>query len=159
MLSNLLAQKNTHVHLGRNILEAMRTPDITYFMSGAGMKMQQSQCRVDSPSSHCSVRGSQTVRRVMDTYLFALMPSLRVAKPSATRDSAMFSPLVSEEEKRGVNFVFKSNSSMNNSSNSKRALMGPLSPIALQGMMLPANGTRQQGRVGFSEKPLLPQNV
>ena len=89
----------------------------------------------------------------MDTYLFALMPSLRVAKPSVTRDSAMFSPLVSEEEKRGVNLVFKS------ISNSKRALMGPLSPLALQGMMLPANGTRQQGRVGFSEKSLLPQNV
>lgn len=153
MLSNLLAQKNKHVHLGRNILEAMRTPDITCFMSGAGMKMQQSQCRVDSPSSHRGVRGSQIVRRVMDTYLFALMPSLRVANPSATRDSAMFSPLVSEEEKRGVNLVFKS------ISNSKRALMGPLSPVALQGMMLPENGTRQQCRVGFSKKPLLPQNV
>lgn len=39
------------------------------------------------------------IGRVINTYLLALMPSLRVAKPSATRDSAMFSPLVSEEEK------------------------------------------------------------
>jgi hypothetical protein len=39
---------------------------------------------------------------VLNTYLLALMPSLRVAKPSATSDSAMFSPLVSEEEEKEI---------------------------------------------------------
>lgn len=62
------------------------------------MKMEQSHCIVDYPTSHSGREGSQRVRREMNTYLLALMPSLRVAKPSATRDSAMFSPLVSEEE-------------------------------------------------------------
>ena len=34
MLRNLLTQNNTHLHLGRNALEARRTPAVTHFMSG-----------------------------------------------------------------------------------------------------------------------------
>lgn len=68
---------------------------------------------LSDPSSHSGAEGGQRVRRVMKTYLLALMPSLRVAKPSATRDSAMFSPLVSEKEKRELNTRFKSASNGN----------------------------------------------
>lgn len=89
------------------------------------MKKQQSQGKVDNPTSLEQPQLSQWSRRksegqrVMKTYLLALMPSLRVAKPSATRDSAMFSPLVSEEKKRELNTRFKS------ASNDNRAQMKP----------------------------------
>ena len=119
------------------------------------MKTHQSvsKCGVHSPSSHSGEGRTLRVRRAAETYLLALMPSLRVAKPSATSDSAMFSPLVSDKEKKDMNLGSKS------ISNSKRALLGPLLPSALQGIMLPTNWTRQQAGVGFFREPLLPQNV
>lgn len=88
------------------------------------MKTQRSHTELTrpplrDPNSHGRAEGGQRVRRVMQTYLLALMPSLRVAKPSATRDSAMFSPLVSEKEKRELNTRFKS------ASNGNRARVEP----------------------------------
>ena len=85
--------------------------------------------------------GGPRVRRAAQTHLLALMPSLRVAKPSATSDSAMFSPLVSEKEKRDMSLGSKS------IPKSKALLLGPLPPSALQGMMLPLAG--QGGRLGW----------
>lgn len=91
------------------------------------------------------------VRRAAQTHLLALMPSLRVAKPSATSDSAMFSPLVSEKEKKETWIL-----GLNPSPIAKRLLMGPLSPSALQWIMLSTNWTRQQAGVGFFRKTSSP---
>lgn len=120
--------------------------------------MQQSRCRVDNPTSLEQPPLSQWSRRksegqkVIKTYLLALMPSLRVAKPSATRDSAMFSPLVSEK-KRELNTRFKS------VSNDNRAQMKPTFTLSSsRRMMLPENWTRQQCSV-FFRKTFLPKSL
>lgn len=151
MLRNLLTQNNTHLYLGRNVLEARRTPDDTHFMSGG--RNENALKRVQNPLPQLSQwrGGSLRVRRAVQTHLLALMPSLRVAKPSATSDSAMFSPLVSEKEKKETWIL-----GLNSSPIAKRLLLGPLSPSALQGIMLPTNWTRQQAGVGFFRKTSSP---
>lgn len=124
------------------------------------MKKQQRQGRVDNPTSLEQPQLSQWIRRksegqrVMKTYLLALMPSLRVAKPSATRDSAMFSPLVSEEKKRELNTRFKS------ASNDNRAQMKSTFILSSsRRMMLLENWKRQQCGVVFLRKTFLPKSL
>lgn len=91
----------------------------------------------------------------MKTYLLALMPSLRVAKPSATRDSAMFSPLVSEKEKRELNTRFKS------ASNGNRARTEPPFTLSSSRRVWCQNWTKaamsKNSSVGFFRKPLRPK--
>ena len=113
---------------------------------------QECKCllkRVQKPLRQLSRWGRPRVRRAAQTHLLALMPSLRVAKPSATSDSAMFSPPVSEKEKRDMGLGSKS------ICKSKRALTGPLSPSALQGVCCPLTGQGSRRGLGF-RKPSSP---
>ena len=117
------------------------------------MKTHQSECGVHSPSSHGGEGRTLRARRAAETYLLALMPSLRVAKPSATSDSAMFSPLVSDKEKKETWIL-----GLNPSPIAKGLYWDHFHPQLFK-LVLPTNWTRQQAGVGFFRKPLLPQNV
>ena len=113
------------------------------------MKTHQSECGVHSPSSHGGEGRTLRVRRAAETYLLALMPSLRVAKPSATSDSAMFSPLVSDKEKKETWIL-----GLNPSPIAKGLYWDHFHPQLFK-LVLPTNWTRQQAGVGAWDSAFL----
>lgn len=155
MQKNLLTQNNTDLHLGRDVLlEARRTPDITHFMSGG--RNENASKRVRSPLPQLSRRrGRKSEGQKSSRDLLVRSHAFSPGGQALCNQwlCNVFPIGIWQGKKRNMNLASKS------ISNSKRALLGPLSLWALQGIMLPTNWTRQQAGVGFFRKPLLPQNV
>lgn len=149
MLSDFLAQNNPY-YLGQNVLEAVKAPAVTHVWGQEWKKCSKANLQLTTQPPLMS-QVNQRDWGVMNTYLLALMPSLRVAKPSATSDSAMFSPLVSEEEKGGFKNKIQTCLQQQQSTNGTIFTLSSSRRI-----MLPEKWTRQQCSIGFFRKPIFP---